>query len=86
MSNDEFVKFAASLDSNECLAGYLAGFDGWPPNQGASVSWMHGWNNAQVDRGRAKATPFQRRFVEWAVGNGWLQRGRAHLDQKREAE
>lgn len=39
-----------NLNDAECMAGYLAGFDGKPCPENSSFSYVHGWKNGQADK------------------------------------
>lgn len=57
------------LDEDEILQGYWEGLDGADqPGSDKSRSYWHGWRNAQVDRGRAKADDAQRQLARECVG------------------
>ncbi|MBB3017639.1 ribosome modulation factor [Microvirga lupini] len=46
------VRDLATIDENECMAGYLAGLRGAPePGNTATRSAWHGWRNGMVDGG-----------------------------------
>lgn len=52
----------------EIVAGYRAGWDDSTPPSGKSKSFIHGWLNAQVDRGRMQPSEAMRRLAAEYVG------------------
>ena len=58
----------AELDGDEIVLGYTEGYDDPKVPIGKSRSYYHGWLNAQVDRGRMKASEAQRRLVGACAG------------------
>ena len=53
----------AELDQQEIVAGYLAGMEDEHVPLSKSVSFYHGWLNAQVDRGRVRLSDAQRKLA-----------------------
>ena len=61
-----------ALDSDEIKAGY---YEGWTEPAipiGKSASYMHGWLNAQVDKGRMQPSEAMRRLAHEYVRRGVL--------------
>jgi ribosome modulation factor len=73
----EFAHFKFNepdLDEEECLAGYRAGLNGEPePGSDKSRSFLHGWRNGMVDKGRLTISTDQ---VEYA--KSYIRAQRAH--------
>lgn len=82
-SDDQLKALLDAIDDDKCVEGYQAGREGWPPNQGACGSWMHGWRNGRVDGGHDKASSFQRSVSEFVLRTGYL---RFDEPEKREVE
>ena len=51
------------MNNDEIVAGYSAGMDDPSVPIGKSKSYMHGWLNAQVDRGRMKPSEAMRKLA-----------------------
>jgi len=75
MSEFAHFKFAEpGLDDDDCLAGYRAGLDGEPePGSDKSRSFLHGWRNGMVDKGRL---PISAEQVEYAAS--YVRQRRSH--------
>ena len=52
-----------ALDQEEVVAGYMGGWDDPSLPIGKSPGYMHGWLNAQVDKGRMKSSEAMRRLA-----------------------
>lgn len=64
----------ATLDNDDCLAGYFAGLDGDPePGSDKSKSYWHGWRNGMMDRGRMPIDAAARNLA-----HEYVRRSRAH--------
>ena len=61
-----------TLNDDEVVAGYRHGWDDPSAPIGASRSFLHGWLNAQVDKGRAQASAAQQALVREAVNSGYF--------------
>lgn len=64
---DSLEKLAA-LDEADILQGYREGWDDPRIPIGKSKSYMHGWLNAQVDRGRMKGSAASAKLASEYVG------------------
>ena len=73
MTRAEAIRFLESLDSEACVDGYTAGFDGWPVQQGADESWIHGWRNGRADAGLDEVSEAQR-FLARVVISRWREK------------
>lgn len=63
-----------SLESDECVHGYVCGFqgDGIPPE--ASFSFRHGWRNGMVDGGFRPLDEAQKELAHDVAESGYLKR------------
>lgn len=61
-----------SLDTKEVVAGYMCGNAREPFPENPSKSFIHGWLNSQVDRGRVAISDAQRELVRAYVRRGKL--------------
>jgi hypothetical protein len=59
------------INNEECVAGYMAGFNGKGCPNDATYSFRHGWRNGACDRGVRPIDDAQRELARDVVANGW---------------